>query len=156
VLTPLLASLAETVGKRTAELAKPAKADPFTAAVAKLIKRVGARIAGITETTQRAVADAIAAGFDQGMSPAQIADTIEALPAFDEARAELVARTETMFAYNAAALDSYAELGVTQVEAIDGDGDEECAARDGQTFSLEEALDIEDHPNGTLDWVPVL
>ncbi len=42
------------------------------------------------------------------------------------------------------------------VEAIDGDGDEECAARDGQEFSIADADGIEDHPNGTLDWVPVL
>lgn len=156
LLTPLLASLAETVGKRTGDLLAPKKADPFADKVASLIKRVGERITGITETTQRAVADAIAAGFDAGLSPAQIADTIETLPAFDEARAELVARTETMYAYNTAAIESYAEFGVSEVEAIDGDGDEVCAARDGQTYSIADAADIEDHPNGTLDWMPVL
>ncbi len=154
LLTPILGTVAETVGKRTADLLKPAKADPFTAAVTAFLKRVGKRIIGITETTQQAVAAAISNGYDQGLSPAQIADTIESLPAFDEARAELVARTETMFAYNSAALDSFGELGVTMVEAIDGDGDEECAARDGQTFAIEDAMDIEDHPNGTLDWMP--
>jgi hypothetical protein len=41
------------------------------------------------------------------------------------------------------------------VTAIDGDEDDECASRDGQTYDLAEALDISDHPNGTLDWVPV-
>jgi hypothetical protein len=156
VLSPLLAGLVEQVEKRTSELLRPGKADPFTAAVTAFLKRVGTRVQGITETTQQAIASAIASGFDRGLSPAQIADTIETLPAFDEARAELVARTETMFAYNSAALDSYAEFGVTHVEAIDGDEDEECAARDGQTYSIEEAVDIEDHPNGTLDFSPVL
>ena len=61
-----------------------------------------------------------------------------------------------MFAYNAAALESYGALGVEKVEASDGDDDEECAERNGQTYSLAEAEGIEDHPNGTLDWIPVL
>ena len=61
-----------------------------------------------------------------------------------------------MFAYNAAALDSYQELGVKEVEAIDGDDDPECAERNGKRYTLAEAAAIEDHPNGTLDWVPVL
>ena len=74
---------------------------------------------------------------------------------FDEYRAERIARTEMMFSYNAAATATYAELGVTHVVADDGDEDEECAARHGQVFSLDEAMTIEDHPNGTLDWLPV-
>jgi hypothetical protein len=61
-----------------------------------------------------------------------------------------------MFAYNDAALGSYREYGVDEVEAIDGDEDDECADRNGRTYPLEEALGITDHPNGTLDWVPVI
>jgi hypothetical protein len=45
---------------------------------------------------------------------------------------------------------------VTEVEAIDGDEDSECAARHGQRYPIDEALGITDHPNGTLDWLPVL
>ncbi len=57
---------------------------------------------------------------------------------------------------NASQIESYREYDVSQVQAIDGDGDEECAARDGQVFDLDDALAIEDHPNGTLDWEPVI
>lgn len=157
-LEPIAAAIAETVGKRTGDLIKgAAKADPFTdSVIGSVTGKVGSRVVGITATTQDAIAAAISQGFEDGLSPAQIGDLIEGLPAFDEARAELVARTETMFAYNTAALDSYAGLGVTEVEAIDGDEDEQCAARNGQTYSVEDAADIEDHPNGTLDWVPVI
>jgi hypothetical protein len=31
-----------------------------------------------------------------------------------------------------------------------------CASRNGQEFDLEDAFAIEDHPNGTLDWSPVV
>lgn len=157
VLAPLAASLGETVTKRTAELLAPGKADPFTESVTDaLLKTVGLRITGITETTRDAVTTAVEDGYARGLSPAEIADLIEDLPAFDEARAELVARTETMLAYNEAALRSYGEYGVRQVQALDGDTDAECAARNGNIYDLDEAYGITDHPNGTLDWAPVL
>jgi len=155
-LQPVVAALAETVGQRTDELLGPAKADPFTDSVVSSVNtKVGARVTGITDTTQDAIAAAISQGYDDGLSPSQIADLIEGLPAFDPARAELVARTETMFAYNAAALDSYGQYGVAEVQAIDGDQDDECASRNGRIFALADADGIQDHPNGTLDWVPI-
>jgi hypothetical protein len=45
---------------------------------------------------------------------------------------------------------------VEYVQAIDGIGDEECADRNNNIYPIDEADTIEDHPNGTLDWVPVL
>ncbi len=68
----------------------------------------------------------------------------------------MIARTELMGAYNDAALGSYSDLGATQVQAIDGDEDPECAERDGQIYDIDEADAIEDHPNGTLDWIPII
>lgn len=81
---------------------------------------------------------------------------VESIAAFDPYRAELISRTELMFAYNSAALGSYREAGLNMVQAIDGDDDEQCAARNGREFTIADAYGIEDHPNGTLDWVPVL
>jgi len=157
VLRPSAAGIAEIVTKRTDELLSAGKAEGFEERVAaRLVKRTGERITGINATTRDAVAAAIEQGFADGLSPAQVGDLIEGLPAFDVARAELVARTESMFAYNDAALGSYGEFGVAEVEAVDGDKDEECAARNGRTFSLADAAGIEDHPNGTLDWVPIV
>jgi hypothetical protein len=77
-------------------------------------------------------------------------------PAFDAYRAEVIARTETALSFNRAALGGYKEFSIREVQAIDGDGDEQCAERDGRTFSVEDAYGIEDHPNGTLDWIPVI
>jgi SPP1 gp7 family putative phage head morphogenesis protein len=135
----------------------PRKADAFEETVLDFVrKRTGERIVGINETTRDAIADLIAEGFEQGLGPAEVAASIEEATAFNEARAELVARTESMFAYNEAALSSYREFGVSEVTALDGDQDDECAARNGQRFSVDEAFGIADHPNGTLDWAPVV
>jgi hypothetical protein len=134
-------------------------------AVDRALSRGAARVTGINETTRDKIRDVIARGIDQGMTVLQVADLIEAGDfvgglysgsVFDSARAEMIARTELMDAYNGAALGAYGDAGVEMVEAIDGDGDEECADRDGQVFDIAEADSIEDHPNGTLDWVPII
>lgn len=129
----------------------------------RMLDAAGARITGINETTRKAVADQIAEGVRRGYSIGQITNGvadeayrgIEQAAVFDEERSELVARTETMLAYNESALMGYAEFGVTEVEAIDGDDDEACAERNGQVFSIEDALAVDEHPNGTLDWAPI-
>jgi SPP1 gp7 family putative phage head morphogenesis protein len=168
-LRPHVAGIAQTVTTRTADLltakAKPPRKvvaavesvdlDPFTAKVERyVLAQTGTRIAGINDTTRQAIGALIRAGISESLTAQQIADRIEQMPAFDEARAELVARTETAFAYNAASITSFREFGVTQVQAIDGDGDPECQTRDGKVFGVDEADSIEDHPNGTLDWAP--
>lgn len=157
VLAPQLSGMAEQVHEHiTTTYGKPAgKAVTFIdGAVNHVLTRGAARVTKINETTRAGIAEIVAQGIDQGLSPAELGDAVEAWSGFDEYRGELIARTELMDAYNAAALGSYDEIGVTKVEAIDGDGDDECAARDGSVMSLEEADAIEDHPNGTLDWMP--
>lgn len=157
-IRPHIAGIAQTVtGEVSTLLAKPAKADNFEERVVDFVTRRGTeRIPAILETTRDSINRLIVDGFASGLGPAEVADSIETATAFDDARAELIARTESMLAYNEAALSGYHEFGVDMVQAIDGDQDEACAARDGQTFTVAEAQDITDHPNGTLDWAPVL
>jgi hypothetical protein len=159
-LEPHNLSIAQVVTEHVTTLLadrKPKKADSFIDTVLGYIKeRTGERILGINRTTRDIIAKLIGDGFAEGLGPSEVADSIEASVAFDDARAEMVARTESMFAYNEAALSSYREFDVTEVLAYDGDQDEVCAARDGQTFTVDEAFAIEDHPNGTLDWAPVV
>jgi DNA-binding cell septation regulator SpoVG len=133
------------------------------------LQSAGQRIKGINETTRQAIADALTEGTRRGYSIPQIVNGVpdegytgvrdapmkNGQSAFDELRAETIARTETMNAYNDAALRGYDSFGVKEVQAIDGDEDEDCASRDGQVYPIDEALDITDHPNGTLDWVPL-
>jgi SPP1 gp7 family putative phage head morphogenesis protein len=121
-----------------------------------ILARLGLRIKGINETTRDRVATAIKNGLDAGHSAAELGDDVAETAAFDEYRAELIARTESARVLNDSQLETFREFDVEQVTAIDGDDDEVCAERNGQTFDIDEAMDIEDHPNGTLDWVPVV
>lgn len=154
-LSPHALRLAEaTVARAKQSLGK---ADVFADSVAEQVARsVGERIKGITKTTRDEIAGLIAQGFDDGLSPAQVADLIEDATTFSEVRAELIARTESALVYNESAIRSYTEFGIAEVQAIDGDDDAECAARNGHVYPVTEALGITDHPNGTLDWLPVI
>ncbi len=132
------------------------RVDPPHRAVAHVLTKGAGRVTGINATTRIDLQAIIAKGMVDGLSPRELGDQIEAYHGWDEYRAERIATTELQFAYNTAATSTYKDMGVNQVQAIDGDEDEECAARDGQIFDVDEAASIEDHPNGTLDWVPVV
>ncbi len=133
-----------------------------------MLERAGVRISDINETTRKAIADTLSEGTRRGY---QLNQLIAGVPkedfggvhgalldngvnVWDKYRAEVIARTETMNAYNTAALVGYKEVNVRSVVALDGDKDDECATRDGETFTVDDALNITDHPNGTLDWSP--
>ncbi len=175
-LQPHLITVAEELSHTIrSTLGRPVvgKAGPV-AAVQRTLTRGGTRITGINNRTRDAVLGVVnttnAASVAKGLSPAEAGDELEAaiegagmggfdgIGLWDEYRAEMIARTEMTASYNDAALGTYGDLGVELVEAIDGDGDEECAARDGQTFTLDEADQeaADEHPNGTLDFVPIL
>jgi hypothetical protein len=156
-IEPHLVGIADLVSGQVDKSFTPQKADNLLDNVSEFVRRRGTeRIPGILETTRESINRLIVEGFTSGLGPSEVAATIEVATAFDESRAELIARTESMLAYNEAALQSFSEFGVDRVEAIDGDEDEACAERNGQVFSVEDAQAITDHPNGTLDWAPVI
>jgi SPP1 gp7 family putative phage head morphogenesis protein len=167
-LAPHLDVMATSVNAQIHDVlpAKPGKAAP-AGAVERVMARGAARVTKINETTRAKIQDAIIRGLEAGSTINDVADSIEGIGAvtiggldlgslFDEYRAEMIARTELMDAYNSSAIASYTDAGIEYVQAIDGDGDPECAARDGQIYASDDADSIEDHPNGTLDWVPVI
>lgn len=141
------------VGEVLPPVALPVKADAVSASE-RVLRRGVTRVGGINRTTRDRVASLIAANIDEGGTLDELIRAIEDDAAFDDYRAELIARTELMDAYNAAALASYGDAGLNQVQALDGDDDDVCASRNGQVFDIADAASIEDHPNGTLDWMP--
>jgi hypothetical protein len=157
-LAPLLKEMATDVATATRHRVKsPKKADEFIDTVLDdITKTTAARVTAINEHTRSELQRVIRLGVEAKEGPVPIAKRIQEATAFNELRAETVSRTETMFVYNDAALGSYRQLGVQEVEAIDGDADPECAARNGLVLPIGEARGITDHPNGTLDWIPVV
>ncbi len=130
----------------------------------------GARIKDINERTLQRLTIELAEGTRRGYSISQLIDGVpeegfkgilgvgleNGVGVWDGYRAEVISRTETALSYNRASLRAYDEFGVRTVLAYDGDGDEQCASRNGREYPVAEALMLEDHPNGTLDWAPVL
>lgn len=126
-------------------------------------------LADIVEATRDAISRSIATGREAGEGPIEIARRIRsevpagryvnAGPAY---RAKLIARTETKWAQNLSSVETYREAdSVTHVIAFDarlGESDEDCMARDGQTFTFDqaEAEMAAEHPNGTLSFAPVV
>jgi SPP1 gp7 family putative phage head morphogenesis protein len=111
----------------------------------------------ISDSTREMIKDYVIAAIKEGASPYEIEQGIKQHYAFSDARAETIARTETGFAYNRGAIAGYRQAGVTQVEVIDGEDDEECAAANGQIWSLDEAeADPLAHPNCTRAFLPIM
>lgn len=126
-------------------------------ALQRILERAAERVTKINETTRNTIREALHEGVQAGEGMAQLGDRIAESAAFDRYRGELIARTETMFAWNASSIESYRGVGVQWVEPMDGDKDEECIARLMRgAVPLDEAMADEDHPNGTLAWSPVI
>jgi SPP1 gp7 family putative phage head morphogenesis protein len=158
-LEPLVETLAVEVANGASRLAeKPAKADTILERILAYVRtKVGERVTGINATTRDKIQAAVAEGVEKGMSPAELGKVLETSAAFDEYRAEMIARTETAYAYNDSAIQSYRELGTEHVQVIDGDRDEICAPVDGATWTMDEALSNPiGHPNCTRDFIPVV
>lgn len=99
--------------------------------------------------------------FDADRLADELHDHFEEYPRW---MAERVVRSESRMALNAGAFDLWEEAGIDELVAVDGLGgksgktDAACLARNGQTFTIDEARDEDkdEHPNGTLFWVPAV
>ena len=128
--------------------------DPATRA---FLERCGVTIGGITDTTRDAVRAALLEGQEAGEGIEQLARRLRGLPAFGQARAETVSRTELGHAQNNAALTSYRESGVVVgIRVHDGDYDEACQAMNGRTFPLEQAPPTLQHPRCVRAFAPLV
>jgi hypothetical protein len=126
--------------------------------IQNIVASIGELIVGINETTREAIADVINEGIRRGYSIQQIANGFpeEGYPGimgvFDdasEARAQVIARTETARFFNLATLTTYVDEGVTRVEVFDGiEYDEDCRKANGEIWTIGRALENPiQHPN---------
>ena len=137
--------------------------------------QIGQRIDN-RSTTSRAIGRGVKVALEGGYSIEQLArgvpdDKFPGLRSIlteTDNRARLIARTEVMRTQNATTTGFFKEQGYEYVRADDVDGDPDddyidpgdpygrtCAERHNQIYSLEDAQNIDDHPNGTLNWMPM-
>jgi len=128
--------------------------------VRAILDRAAERVTKIDETTRDRLRTLVEAAVDGSWSGAELAKAIRAdeSAVFGKARAELIARTETGTVLNESTVAGYRKSGrVKRVRVFDGDEDEDCAARNGQIWTLDEAEAFPlCHPNGTLAFAPVV
>ena len=145
-------------------------------AVSGLLTQAPARAKLIHSTTSKRVKDIISLSEQRGYSIEQIVRGVpkdkfrgmQSTLAETKTRARLIARTETMRTQNLSTLGYYKAQEFEYVQATDPDGDagdtyvdpgdpygRTCIERDGQVYTVEQANNINDHPNGTLSWSPM-
>lgn len=125
--------------------------------IKKTLDSLATNIKGITDTMKDEVRALTDQATEEGWSTKQLADAIrEKGVTSSVSRASTIARSETREAYNQGSILAYESAGVEKVQALDSDNDEECAARDGQIYTLEEAAAIQPHPNCVLAFAPYL
>lgn len=141
---------------------KPMHAD----ALGLLFTRSFNELEGVTDAMADEMARVLAEGLSQGWNPNRMARELnDRVDAVGLHRARMIARTETVRATNEAALNRYSEFdqrieGVTVVAEYATAGDlrvcPECAALDGQIYSLSDARGvIPVHPNCRCFWLAV-
>lgn len=125
------------------------------------------RVRLVHEATKAAIREAMLAAEAAGYGPFELARGVEAdgFRGLDSVvaetylnRSQAIARTEMMWTTNKGAVALYHEMGVTDVQMIDGVDDPVCAARNGRTVAIAEgdAEVDQEHPNGTLVLTPVV
>jgi hypothetical protein len=144
--------------------------------VQEVLVQAPTRAAMIHRTTNKAIGKAVQIGIERGYTVTQLArgvpddkfPGIRSLLTETENRSRLIARTEIMRTQNQTTVGFYKEQGFFYVQADDVDGDDDdtyvdpgdpygrtCAERHGQIYTTEAAANIDDHPNGTLNWMPM-
>ena len=131
--------------------------------IAKGGKRLG--LLDIEKDTHTAIFNVIREAREKGLHPRVISRMIEQyvpkgkfVNAGSRYRSLLIARTETLHAQRLSTIESYRQSpAVKECIAFDGESDEECSARNGETFTFEEAeAEAENtHPNCVLCFGPV-
>lgn len=157
------------IAKATFQLLKKLGIEDLTyrEKIAERILKTGGRRLGLLDIkgdTKKALFDVIEEGRLKGLNPRRVGRLIEQyvprgpyVKAGSRYRSELIARTETLHAQRISTIEAYKSTNyIKEVVALDGDSDEECAARNGETFTFDEAEVEADntHPNCVLAFAP--
>lgn len=135
--------------------------DPFTQEF--MTRYVGERIVqleaftikNVSQLLRRVFAEVGAGGSTMELTKLVRDAVREHVKGYEMWRAQRIARTESAFTYNHSTVLGNYQAGTTQFDVIDGDQDDDCAAANGSTWSVTEALEKAlGHPNCTRYFTP--
>lgn len=145
LFTPLMTGLVEEEGEAAFDFL--GIDDPFVLStfpgLKKFIKNNTKKFAGsITEETSKQLRNSIIEGLEVGEAIVDLTKRIDEIAGFGKARAEKIARTETIRGQSKSELEVWKETGVvTEVvwyTALDERVDDECAALHGKKIEIDE------------------
>jgi SPP1 gp7 family putative phage head morphogenesis protein len=126
--------------------------------VALIQQKNYASLHGITDEMGKKIANVLIDDIIKGEGAEQIARDINAQVEIGIDRAKVMARTETMYAYNSTATDRYKKFGITEEEWL-ATADELtcdiCAPKDGKKYPIG-TEDCPAHPNCRCVKLPVI
>lgn len=140
IMRILSALISERGEDAIAELALAVEVTLTNERAAKFVLSQAQRVLTLTEaTTRQALREVIASSVEAGESLSALVERINVMPEFTLTRAQTIARTESISAYNFATRDAWEQSGVVEevewLSARDGAVRESHADADGQTAS---------------------
>lgn len=140
------------------EMAQPMYVSPDVVRIVEA--RAAALVKGLTDDMRKRIVTELVDGISKGEGSNELARRIRDEVDVSMERASVIARTETMTAFNDAAKDNYAVNGVTEVEWLSSTEDgrlcEECADLNGKKYLIDSAPDCPAHPNCRCTLLPVI
>lgn len=160
LLGPIVTKIVGRAGERELHLANLDKgAFDKEATKTWVDEYVSNAISSVDSTIQKEMITFLTDELQKSLDPEVIVQaTKEHFEEVPETHAERVARATTRDSYNYGMLSAGKDAGVEQVQAHDAsdgdnpDTDPKCVERNGQVYTIEQALAEEEHPNGTLHW----
>jgi len=140
-ITPILAGLMMDAGDAASTAELGVKFDLSNADVIDFIRKYAFKFADkISSTSAGDVREILTEAETEGWSLSELSEHLQdKFEAWDSTRADMIARTETIRAANAGALESYKQAGITRkVWIADGDACPYCAGLDGTVISIDE------------------
>jgi SPP1 gp7 family putative phage head morphogenesis protein len=126
-----------------------------------LEQNAGTRIKSIEETTRQMLAKQLSHAYENAESTSQWMDRIQSVMDIPDWRAEMIARTETSFAFNKANMNAMQEAGVAKVRYVAVLDNRTCptcrgyAADNNGVYDINDAPDVPNHPNCRCTTIPI-
>lgn len=124
-----------------------------------LVINVHNQIGSLTASVKAKVSAALIEGVEAGEGARPLAKRVSEATGMERSRAELIARTETMRAYNEVSQDQFERYGVEKVEwlaAMDERTCPVCGKHHGREFPINDHPEIPAHPNCRCILLPVI